>query len=127
MIGFKMSFIIFELYISNATGNAIDADNKLAIVILKNEYLIAITNCPLLIVSIKSLKTTLGSGTNIGLALFAQIPHMTMILANNTILFISVFTPSYTSSFPLYSFLYKNSDSKNRTCDTRFTGLCSTD
>lgn len=39
-----MSLAIFELYTNNAIGNAITPDKNVAIVILKNEYLIAINN-----------------------------------------------------------------------------------
>lgn len=39
-----MSFAILELYTNNAIGNAITPDRNVAIVILKNEYLIAMNN-----------------------------------------------------------------------------------
>ena len=42
--GLIISFAIFELYTSKAIGYAIVPDRNVAIVILKNEYLIAINN-----------------------------------------------------------------------------------
>lgn len=85
--GLIMSLAIFELYINNAIGNAIIPDKKVAIVILKNEYLIAINNCPLFIISIKFVNTTFGSGTNNGLTFFAHKSHTKITLSNNSNLF----------------------------------------
>lgn len=65
--GLMMSFAIFELYTNNAIGNATIPDKKVAIVILRNEYFIAINNCPLFIISIKFKNTLCGSGINSGL------------------------------------------------------------
>lgn len=42
--GLIISFVIFELYTSNAIGNAIIPDKNVAIVILKNEYFIAMNS-----------------------------------------------------------------------------------
>ena len=52
MIGFMISFAIFELYTNNAIGNAIDADIKVATVIANTDVIATITGNFLSIVAL---------------------------------------------------------------------------